>query len=384
MPMHVLNSKRVSRYHHIDVLRGCAILAVLLLHVGIMTEGLDFHPNLTLVVQRLSIGIQLFFVLSGYLVSISLDRCMVSGEGIRGFLIRRAAKIVPLYLLFLHLNIIIFLVSSALSPGVVPFRNSVTADNLTWGNYLLHLGFLQGFTPVNLHTLLDGSWSILIEVYFYLLFPFALARACRSAIGCARVYVLSLGVAIAFILLIGRHFSGFSHYGFPAQLPCFLLGALAHRISQMPNFESHFAPWRKVAIACSVMLMIGLVKGESKPLGDSNVYALCFTAILLASSVLTEVLAPTIVAGLAALGRQSYALFFVHLALLKGTYLYLSTEQIVLPFWPSLALNLIVAVPLTWLVSAFVFDRIDRYFVALADRSLNRSQLDKNLIRTQA
>ena len=54
-----------SRRCDIDVLRGLAILAILLLHAGVMTEGLNVHPHLAVIVSRLSVGIQLFFVISG-------------------------------------------------------------------------------------------------------------------------------------------------------------------------------------------------------------------------------------------------------------------------------------------------------------------------------
>jgi peptidoglycan/LPS O-acetylase OafA/YrhL len=69
-----------------------------------------------------------FFVLSGFLVSISFERCMASGEGVRGLLIRRFAKIFPLYLIFLNLNIFLYLMAEFFAPDVVPFRNSVTSQ----------------------------------------------------------------------------------------------------------------------------------------------------------------------------------------------------------------------------------------------------------------
>jgi len=375
---------RALRSSDIDVLRGFAIFAILLLHAGLMTDGIEAYPYLSIVVQRMSTGMQLFFVISGYLVSISFDSCIASGKGVRGFLIRRAAKILPLYLIFLHLNIFIFLVNSAFAPDVAAYRNSVTSESLTWLNYFLHIGFLQGFFPKSLHTFLDGSWSIVIEVYFYLLFPIFFARICRSSIGSAWMYVLSLGLAILFILLLGRYFSRFSHYGFPAQLPCFLLGVLVHRISQEINFKNYLKKWREVIITVCMLLMLGLVKGESKPLGDSNIYALCFSAILLVSSGLSNSLGPKLSVTFVKFGRQTYALYFVHLALLKCTYIYFEYQHINLLFWPKLAINLFIAIPVTWVIATLIFDRIDRYFVALADRSLNRSQLDNNHNRTQA
>ena len=279
-------------------------------------------------------------------------------------------------LLFLHLHIVVFLLTDAYAPQVPPVRNSPTTESLDWPNYVVHLAFLQGFVPAKLHTLLDGSWSIVIEVYFYLLFAVGLNRCCRTASGSSWTYAASLVAAIAFVLLVGRHASGYSYYGFPAQLPCFVLGALVHRLSQTPGFETRFAPWRNVVIATSVLLMLGLglVKGESKPLGDANVYALCFAAVLLASSALTETLPRAATATLASMGRQSYALFFVHLMLLKLAYLLLAANHVSMTFWPAFALNLVVAVPLSWLLAALVFHRIDRFFVALAARSLDRNR----------
>lgn len=360
------------RRNDIDVLRGLAILAVLLLHAGVMTDGIGAHAGLQVATQRLSTGIQLFFVLSGYLVCLSWDRCLVAGEGLKGFLVRRAAKIVPLYLLFLHINIGLFLVISIVAPEVQPFRNSVTDSNLNLQNYLIHFTFLQGMAPPLMHTLLDGSWSIVVEVYSYLLFALVLARVCRTAPACAWAYAASLLVAMLFTVTAGRMYSGYSHYGFPAQLPCFILGVLACRLVQTPDFASRFAPWASATVACATLLMLGLIKGESKPLGDFHVYALCFAALLLASDTVARLITPPIAAAIAAMGRQSYALFFVHLVLLKSSYTVLAALHIALPFWLALALNVLIAVPLSWLLSHLVFDRIDRFFVAMAARWLNR------------
>ena len=360
------------RRNDIDVLRGFAILAVLLLHAGLMTDGIGAHAGLLAVTQRLSTGIQLFFVLSGYLVCLSWDRCLANGEGLTGFLVRRAAKIVPLYLLFLHINIGVFFAGNALAPEVLPFRNSVTASNLDLPNYLIHLVFLQGMVPPLSHTLLDGSWSVVVEVYFYLLFALVLARVCRTAPACAWAYAVSLLASMLFTMTAGSLYSGLSHYGFPAQLPCFILGVLACRLLQTPDFASRFAPWASATVACATLLMLGLVKGESKPLGDFHVYALCFAALLLASGTVARLIMPPFAAAFAAMGRQSYALFFVHLVLLKSSYTVLAALHIALPFWQELALNVLIAVPLSWLLSHLVFDRIDRFFVALAARWLNR------------
>jgi peptidoglycan/LPS O-acetylase OafA/YrhL len=50
----------------------------------------------------------------------------------------------------------------------------------------------------------------------------------------------------------------------------------------------------------------------------------------------------------------------------------LTANRVALDFWTSFALNLVVAVPASWLLAWLVFDRIDRHFVRLGSRSLSR------------
>ena len=361
-----------GRREELDVLRGFAILAVLLLHAFVMTNGIEMHLTLFQTAQRLSTGIQLFFVLSGFLIVASIERCIISGEGLQGFLIRRGAKIVPLYVLFLNINVAVFLLSQLFVPELPPYRNSPTVESLTIENYLLHLAFLQGFVPERMHTLLDGSWSIVDEVYFYILFAILPLSLSRSIVRAIWLYAISIAIAIAFVLLVGRNYTGYSYYGFPAQLPCFLLGVLVYRIMSAPGFDVRFSSLRAPLVLAAVLLMIGLTKGESRPLGESNVYALCFAVLLLCATTVSMVLPAWLKCGITSLGRQSYALFFVHLLLLKGWYVIAGVLHIEMSFEAALVANVLIAVPLSWLLSTIVFDPIDRFFVMRAGRFLDR------------
>ncbi len=360
------------RNQEIDILRGIAIIAILILHAGVLTKGLDDYPWLMHFVLRFSTGVQLFFVLSGYLVAQSMDRCVAKGEGVRGFLIRRFAKLTPPYLLFMHVHIGLFLVTSWLAPDVPPLRNSVTTEALTISNYLLHLVFLQGFVPAQLHTLLDGSWSIVIEVYFYLFFAFIPYKFIKTSLSVFKTYIISIGLAIVCIVLIGRHHSGYSHYAFFAQFPCFLLGVSVQRIKNNPGFKRQFSQWDTSLVAVALLLALGFVKGETKPLGDSHIYAILF-AILLFSSGSIPLYFPKVISKIIAnFGKQSYAIFFIHMVLLNAWYVLASAYEIEIIFWFALALNIFIAVPLTWVISYFFIDPIDRFFVTRADKFLAR------------
>ncbi len=339
-----------------------------------MTPRLDEYPKLLLLLQRLSVGTQLFFVLSGYLVAASFDRCISNGEGVGGFLLRRAAKLLPLYFIFLHLNIGLFFISQELAPDLQLFRNSPSTENLSWNNYIVHLLLLQGFVPAWLNTLLDGSWSIVNEAYFYIIFAALPMVMLRTSLAIAKMYAVSLGLAILFVLLIGRYYEGYSHYGFFSQLPCFILGIFVRRIKAKPGFEESFAPWGVPVFIVAMLLMAGWVKGESKPLDESHVYALCFAALLLFSSALVRHAPGLLNKVLASFGRQSYALFLVHLVFLKIWWALVEVYGLQMNFSTALLTNILIAVPLTWLVSKTLVDPIDRYFVHRADDWLKQQQ----------
>ena len=129
----------------LDGLRAVAILMVITSHLSL---------------QRLyafgAIGVDLFFVLSGFLITLLLlrERDRTSTISLRGFYIRRALRILPAYFVFL---LGAFLMSCL---GVF---------SATWSDWIPPLTHTTGFfeTPVELaHT-----WSLATEEHFYLVWP---------------------------------------------------------------------------------------------------------------------------------------------------------------------------------------------------------------------
>src|SRR3712207_2112911 len=73
----------------LDGLRACAVLAVMLLHLGVPGFGLGWA------------GVQLFFVISGFLITGILLDTRGSPRHLRNFYARRALRIFPIYYLTL-------------------------------------------------------------------------------------------------------------------------------------------------------------------------------------------------------------------------------------------------------------------------------------------
>lgn len=140
-----------GRQVNIDLLRACAVLAVVF-----------FHFNVILPYGYL--GVDLFFVISGYLVGGVLMRDHLSGEKLRfgAFVLKRAFKIWPSYYVFLLLG---FLLSNWL------FTGDFEAQKLHWSELPRYAFWYRNFTGFPIHFSFDHVWSLCIEEHFYILLP---------------------------------------------------------------------------------------------------------------------------------------------------------------------------------------------------------------------
>lgn len=193
------------RLRQLDILRSVAILGVLLVHAPQTLP--DLPGFLKTPLRHLQgagwTGVDLFFVLSGFLISGLLFRehQKYGKIEIGRFFVRRGLKIYPPFFVFLAISVIF-----------VPL-----SGRPIWGELILHEAlFIQNYFPgIWVHT-----WSLAVEEHFYILLPIAvmvMARSSREI--CNNVFriipILFLFVAIT--CLAGRVITSF----------------------QLPNFKSH-------------------------------------------------------------------------------------------------------------------------------------------------
>jgi len=167
------------RDKRIDCLRGLAVLSVILAH-SVIPIPIFFKAGW--------MGVDLFFVLSGFLISGLLFRDYEEHQriDIKRFLIRRGFKIYPSFWFFL-----------VVTWGISVLRNDTPTVPLS---YLHELFFVQNyFSCVWVHT-----WSLAVEEHFYILLPVFLSvlvrrsRNCRDPFGA--IVWSALAVSIACIL----------------------------------------------------------------------------------------------------------------------------------------------------------------------------------------
>jgi len=178
----------------LDGVRGIAIVAVTLYR---FSKELDeaASPALAMAKGFLSVGgrgVDLFFVLSGFLITGILLKTKSKSGFFRNFIARRALRIFPLY--FATLLVCLFIFPTLLSTKIfdLPRSNQFYLWTYT-SNFLMARENSWCFGP------LDHFWSLAVEEHFYLLWPVAVYFLSLRAL-------LSLSVAIAIGVGVIRSF----------------------------------------------------------------------------------------------------------------------------------------------------------------------------------
>ena len=149
-----IGEPRPKRNQSLDVLRCVAILLVLGRH-------LDYYP----LWSRIGwIGVDLFFVLSGFLVSgLLFHEFKEHGKiNFRRFILRRGLKIWPAFYTYI-------LITAAL----VAFIQHYRAGAFPWRQFITTSLFLRNYFP-NDSRFFDHIWSLAVEEHFYLILPLVL------------------------------------------------------------------------------------------------------------------------------------------------------------------------------------------------------------------
>lgn len=152
-----------SRLDGIQVMRAVAALMVVIHHaeslVGFLSTSEAGLPKFTFF--PLWVGVDIFFVISGFIVVYASERLFGTKEGVGEFLRRRLTRIVPLYWTALVLRLVLLFVGSKFRAGEVPNMTDIVTSFL----FIPHDS--QGLGGAFPFPILDVGWSLNYEMFFY-------------------------------------------------------------------------------------------------------------------------------------------------------------------------------------------------------------------------
>jgi peptidoglycan/LPS O-acetylase OafA/YrhL len=223
------NKKADTRIPELDGIRGLAVLLILIAHYVFGSFTPDDESILAVSVHFVFSlawsGVDLFFVLSGFLIGGILIDQRGTENYFKTFYLRRICRIFPLYFLWLIIFVILFFLISARfhQKWVLPLFDLQGIPQ--W----LYFFFLQNFRMAKSGLFgpcwLGSTWSLAIEEQFYLLMPLIIWLMPARKLPHLLV-LLILMVPLFRIYLYLYHYNIFQYVLLPCRADSLLLGVL--------------------------------------------------------------------------------------------------------------------------------------------------------------
>jgi peptidoglycan/LPS O-acetylase OafA/YrhL len=370
-----------KRLDGIDLLRGSAIFFVLMNHVNIRLLGADVPYTehipaqiVHLLVWNGQLGVQMFFAVSGFLItSITLRRWgSLARVNLRDFYLLRFARIAPLLLLLLatlsglHFANIHYFVVGAKTGGL----GRALLAALTF-----HINVLEahrGYLPGNW----DILWSLSVEEMFYLFFPIA----CRW-FGRGRLFVVILLVFVGlgpFSRTLFAHGNEiWEEYSYLGGMEGIALGCLTALIVSRMRFSrgavSVLGFCGAVIVTLSLVFSWQAYRGWLGRSGLNMTVLGIGTCMFIAATAQTEWRSPRFLAPFLRIGQYSYEVYLTHMFVVFGFFsLFLAAGKSMrlVPF--LFVITIFISGLLGAFVAAFYSEPMNQF---LRRRSNRRGQL---------
>jgi peptidoglycan/LPS O-acetylase OafA/YrhL len=324
-----------KRYEELDALRGVAALMVLSFHftIGRPIADIGFGMGYT--------GVDLFFLISGFVIFMSLDKTKKSSD----FVISRVSRLYPAYWASVSFTFLLVVTHSFYKNGGI--NNHLLqqyAGNLTMFQYYLNIPDLDG-----------PYWTMIVEMLFYivmlLLFRFKLLR-----------FLNILGLVFSITIASITYFFGDCSivndiiWWIPVAqfIPLFFAGTVFYKM--YTGIKKTAAQYAIVftCFICQVVLLQYL--SRTRPFINQAGYAVMLTIffslfILFVNGKLKFIVSRATLF----LGKISFPLYLTHNWLCMGVLIPMLTNKLHIPYWiASLFIALPAAIFVAYCINRFI------------------------------
>jgi peptidoglycan/LPS O-acetylase OafA/YrhL len=333
-----------AHYAELDALRGVAIFGVVVTHLATFwLWGSRETMNLPLLDVSLLdlllmgyLGVPLFFLLSGYLLTWTEEKRARQGSySTLSYVKRRALRLVPAYYAAIVLVVLVW------------------PTNPPLGDVALLFTFLHGFKPAFPVGLDPALWSLTPEIVFYAILPLLILKF-RSLWQRVAIFAALFALSVATRLLMGNGFfdvlpvvgeamKGNRMYFYPTTLLyLFLVGVLLRMMVERLGDSRWITGWRPYASSVAAVAAVATVAllpypflPQGLPRSPLAVVAELMVVVFFAAALLGAPLLRPILTWrpLMFVGKISYSLFLLHMTVIFLSARYLLFE--LRPWFPE-------------------------------------------------
>ncbi len=352
----------------LDGVRAVAVLLVFCFHAALVFPFFKNH------LQGGFLGVDVFFVLSGFLItSVLLQEFDRAGDiNFKNFYLRRFLRLTPAYWLFLAT---MFCFAGALFP------REIAAQAYAHDNFLYALFYLTNWQRAlngsDIAGLLGHTWSLAIEEQFYLIWAgllfLMLRRFRRNSIIFTTAAIICAAALFRAARWHGKESVDYLYNAFDSRIDALLIGCLASQLISWGKIPKTFLASRGFA-SCAffcLLIAVAVVFNLSESYNSAFLYLGGFTVFALAVGVCIAWLAGNAknpsknrlqklleTKPLVWIGKTSYGIYLWHTAAISLTF----------PVFGKPLVRLLAALILTFSLAALSYYLVETPFLKLKKR----------------